>query len=377
MVVRLLVATLGLAFSLALAQPSLKLGAVLSQSGEARFLGQAQARALEALSRDVSRRGYVQGLELLVQDDASNPASALREVRRLVEEEEVQALICCSTKAATAAVAAYVNEARVLTLALSDLPEGEPGFWLFTVKPDQQRLLQAALLHQAAEGQGRFGLMTLDNGFGDRVRSDLDLLIDPASGVQLVVDQRYPAGVTVLTPEALWVATRLPETVFVWGLASDGALAVSALGARGYGGEVMLNPDVLASGAGANLERLEGALAPVSPVAVAATLSPTHLTYGLTQDYLRAVPARSAPEGAYAYDALRLLQEALEQAYTYGVANTDLTAFRGLLRDAFIGMGAVAGASASFDYSESDHVGVLPGSLVLARLERGRLVYTE
>lgn len=361
--------------SAALAQPStLTLGAVLSQTGAARPLGQAQAQALTALARE---RGSAQRLQLVIRDDASSPEVARHEVRRLIDEG-VDVLICCSTARATAAIAQEANAAGVPTLALSDLPE-EPGFWLFTVKPDRRHLLRAAVLFQVAKGQHRFGLMTLEGAFGEAVARDLALLIDPESAVRLVVEERYPANATVLTPEALWVATRLPETVFVWGTPADTALALEALRARGYGGEVVVSPEVLADAdaPGLRASALRDALVPVAPSAVADTLPPSHLTYGLTQAYLRAVGARAAPEGAYAYDAWRLVQEALEQAYTYGVASDDPQVYRSLLRDALIGMGPVAGAAASYDYREDDHVGVLSAALVLARLQGGRLVYAD
>lgn len=361
--------------SVALAQPStLRLGAVVSQTGAARLLGQAQTQALNAVARE---RSSAQRLQLLIRDDASSPEVARREVRRLIDEG-VDVLICCSTARATAAITQEVNAVGVLTIALSDLPT-EAGFWLFTVKPDRRHLLQAAVLFQVAKGQRRFGLMTLEGTFGDAVARDLALLIDPASTVQLVVEERYSPSAAALTPEALWVATRLPETVFVWGTPTDTALALEALRARGYGGEVVINPEVLADAVGPNLRAsaLRDALVPVTPSAVADTLPPDHLTYGLTQAYRRAVGPGAAPEGAYAYDAWRLVQEALEQAYTYGVASDDPQVYRSLLRDALIGMGPVAGAAASYDYREEDHVGVLSASLVLAQLRGGRLVYAE
>ena len=82
-------------------------------------------------------------------------------------------------------------------------------------------------------------------------------------------------------------------------------------------------------------------------------------------------PERIPLEGAFAYDALKLLQTTFEQAFTYGVPLDNTSAFRGALRDAFIGMGPFTGASAVFDYSEGDHTGVVPTSLVLAEVVKG------
>ncbi len=365
--------------SLGHAQPAqpFRVGVVVSQTGGARLAGEAQARAVTALGSRLRRLGtFSQALEVTLKDDASQPATALQQVRDLVESG-VHAVVCCTTAAATRAVAPYAEAAGVLILALSDLPP-EPGFWLFTVKPDAERLLQSVVLKQAGQGRTRFGLMTLDNSYGDDVAAALGRLFDPGADTRLVVEQRYSPAVTVLTPEALWVATRLPDTVVVWGLAQDSALAYAGLRARGYEKDVVLNPDLLEPESRADPTRFRGGLFPVSPAEVS-VVPPTQPSYEALQTYRRdlagAYPAGRVPSaGAYAYDAVALLEAAYEAAYTYGVPLDSVTALRGVLRDALVGMGPVTGATAVFDYEESDHVGVVPKSLVLARLTPNGLV---
>ena len=364
--------------SFAFAQPAqpFRVGVVVSQTGSARLDGEAQARAVTALGTRLRRVGtFAQNLEVTVRDDAGDPATALRQVRDLVENGEVHALVCCTTAAATQAVAPYVEAAGVLTLALSGLPPDsgfDPGFWLFTTQPDDERLLQSVVLRQAAAGQTRFGLMTLANSYGDDAAASLARLFDPGANTSLVVEQRYSPAATVLTPEALWVATRVPDTVFVWGLARDSALAYAGLRARGYEKDVVLNPALLEPESRVNTATFNGGLFPVSPAELA-ILPPTQPSYSSLQTYRRdlaaAYPAGRVPSaGAFAYDAVALLEAAFEAAYTYGVPLDSVTALRSVLRDAFVGMGPVTGATAVFDYDENDHIGVVPSSLVLARL---------
>ena len=376
----LLVFLFGACSSFAFAQPAqpFRIGVVVSQTGAARLDGAAQADAVTALGTRLRRMGtFSQTLEVSVRDDASDPATALRQVRDLVENGSVHALVCCTTAAATKAVAPYVEASGVLTLALSSLPP-DPGFWLFTVIPDDERLLQSVVLRQAAAGQTRFGLMTLDNGYGNAAAAALARLFDPGANTSLVVEQRYSPAATVLTPEALWVATRVPDTVFVWGLAQDSALAYAGLRARGYEKDVVLNPALLEPGTRVDPASFTGGLFPVSPAALSVA-PPAVPSYESLQTYRRdlagSYPAGRVPSaGAFAYDAVALLEAAYEAAYTYGVPLDNVTALRGVLRDAFVGMGAVTGATAVFDYDEADHVGVVPSSLVLARLTPNGLV---
>lgn len=357
-----------------------RVGVVLSQTGSARLTGQAQANAIGLLKNRLREGPLASTVDIIIRDDTSQPAIATELVRELIETEDVHALICCTTEAATQALDAYLQTSGILTLSLSDLPI-EPSRWLFSVRPNTERTLQSAVLRQAAQGQRRFALMALGNSFGEAALSALERLLSPEAGVELVAQQRYRPDVSVLTPEALWTATRLPDTVFVWGLARDSRLAFGALRARGYEGDIILDPALLGpKRGGLDFFSLQDALFPVSPVTVATSLPQTFVTAPATGRYFRDMasiygPERIPLEGAFAYDALNLLQAAFEQAFTYGVPLDDTATFRNALRDAFVSMGPVTGASAVFDYSDADRVGVMPESLVLAKVKGGKLEY--
>ena len=249
-----------------------RIGVVLSQTGSARLVGQSQANAIGLLKNRLRESPLSGSIEIIIRDDTSHPVIAAQRVQELAEAEGVHALLCCTTEAATKGINDYLEQARVLTLSLSSLPP-TPSRWLFSVRPDPERVLQSAVLQQVARDKRRFALMALDNGFGEQALMALTRLLSPEANVELVAQQRYRPDVSVLTPEALWTATRLPDTVFVWGLPRDSALAFSALRARGYDKDIILDPALLgANHGGLDLFSLKGALFPVSPVRVAATL---------------------------------------------------------------------------------------------------------
>ena len=355
-------------------QQTVRIGVVVSQTGAARLSGQAQASAVNVLA--AKNRSGTLDFEVLVRDDGSSAVTAAQEVQDLVELEQVHAVICCTTTAATEGIADYVEQSQVLTLSLSEV--ASPNFWLFTVRPDTQRLLRSVLLDRAGAGETRFGLMTLDNNLGDEVVGALEQLFSPDGGVQLVAERRYPPNATVLTPEALWVATRQPDTVIAWGLPGDSEVAYEGLRDRGFEKGVVLSPRLLEPSARTDFEALEGSLFPVAPMQATRSLPIDHPSFEAVSTFERDMatrygPGRTPVAGAYAYDAFSLIKAATEQSYTYGVPTDDLATFRGVLRDAFVGMGLKSGATAVFDYSEDDPIGVRADSLVLARLVGGRL----
>ncbi|MGL4611791.1 MAG: ABC transporter substrate-binding protein [Trueperaceae bacterium] len=366
------------ALALAGAQPY-KVGVILSQTGRASSVGQQQAKALELLKTQLQKTVFGQQLEFLIRDDASLPANAAREAKDLLGSEDIVALVCCSSESSSEAIRDYVGEQSLLTLALSDIPkdtvDSGSSDWLFTVKPDTQRYLQSIILQLSREGQQSIGVMTPDNDTGDTVQGALDMLLTPG-GMHLAVLQRYDSNANVLTPEALWVATRQPSSILVWGSPSDSLLAYKALRARGFEENVFLNPDLLDSISVPTL--YNDAVFPLAAVRVGEAPD-MHPNYLEAFRFGSAIAAKYGPnavshQAAYAYDAVLLLQGALEQALTFGIPSEDTTSLRYAMRDALIGMPPHKGAAAVYDYSESDFIGVDPYSLVLAKVVNGEFV---
>jgi ABC-type branched-subunit amino acid transport system substrate-binding protein len=368
--------------SAAYAQPY-KIGVILSQTGRASQVGQSQARALDVLEAQLRQSVFGRNIELVIRDDASLPPNTLREAQNLIETEDVIALVCCNTEAQSEAIRDYVQTQSILTIAMSDIPDGDGSNsassnsnWLFTVKPDTQRYLQSVILQLSRKGQQSIGVMTLDNEVGDTVQNALEMLITPG-GMQVAVVQRYRPNVTVLTPEALWVATRQPSSILVWGLPQDSLLAYNALRKRGFEREIIMNPALLE---GVSVPTLyNDAVFPMPAVSVAQALPDTQPNYLEAFRFATAMATNYGPnsvtyQGAYAYDAVMLIEGALEQALTFGIPLDDTANIRSAMRDALIGMSGFKGAAAVYDYRDGDAIGVDPYSLVLAKVVNGVLV---
>lgn len=366
--------------SLAHAQ-TITIGAVLSLSGPAAPLGVAQERSLRLFETQLRTEHGIYGtpVNFVILDDGSSPLTATRQVRALLEAHTPHALICCTTDAASLAIIDLVEQAGVLTLALSSAeaitwPPAE-RFWLFGTKPNDTARIRAMVLDLAGQGAQSLALMALDNSFGEVAVTALSRLLEPGS-LRLVATERYPPDVTVLTPEALWVATRQPSGVLVWGAARDTGVAVDALVRRGYTGPIYVNPAVVTPQGSAHNAALEGVLTAVDAVTAAASLPPGHVTAAETRRYLQLFEGRygrgsAVAAGGAAWDAALVLQAALREAFGYGVSPAQLQPFRFALRDALIAMGPVVGATAVFDYHLGDHLGIVPRSLVIAQLVRG------
>lgn len=362
--------------SVALSQP-FRVGVILSQTGAASQQGVPQLIVTQGVGNLLRRAQANPVLEIVFADDGSSAQGAARAAQALIDEG-VHAIVCCTTESATQAVSSVIERQGVLMLALTEANLEAAPNWLFQIPPDTRRILQSIVIDRNRRNQPRIGVMTLDNSFGDALMRTLHTLLVPEAGMLLVAEERYRPDATVLTPEALLVATRIPDSVIVWGLPNDTDVALRALRARGFEGDVILNPDLLDSTrSGSTASRFEGALFAVSPVQVRQLLTrdnPHFETVSQLAGLLTRLARQDLPlEAAYAYDALIVLSNAAELALTYGVPLSSSAIARTLLRDALISANPVIGAAASYNFSESERVGVVPSSLLLARVTRGRL----
>ncbi|MDZ7703109.1 MAG: ABC transporter substrate-binding protein [Trueperaceae bacterium] len=355
----------------------LRVGVVLSLSGDAQQQGSAQRDALEALARrwqQESRLGGV-GLELTILDDRSSPEHAVVQAQTLFAQtgdDAVHALICCTTSAASEQVLPLAERAQVPTLALARAPQLSAGraFWSFGVVPDERRLIQAMVLDMAAQGMEALALMAPQGGLGDQAQQALDGLLVPG-GLRLATSQRYPPEARVLTPEALLVATSQPGSVLLWGGPGDTRVALGGLRQRGFEGPVYLNPALLQtfplrSRALAPRTTPTDGLSIAAPLSVADQLRADHPNYAAVQRYRNSVAAPSLA-GAYAWDALTLLNDAYELGLSYGISVDNPVTMRQLIRDTLISGAPLAGVTATFDFEQGDHTGVR--GLVVVGLE--------
>ncbi len=95
---KLTLTTTALALIVGLAGPALadiKIGASVSETGPASFLGDPEAKTLKMLVEEINAGGGVNGepLQLILYDDGGDPNKARTFATRLVEDDEVVAVI--------------------------------------------------------------------------------------------------------------------------------------------------------------------------------------------------------------------------------------------------------------------------------------------
>ena len=368
--VRLLIAVCALLpASVALAD-GWTVGVIVSVTGPYADVGRAQAYAAERTAAALARGGvFGAPFEVVVRDDAGDPRRAEALAGELVDAGAL-AVVCCTTPAATARVAAALDVRMTPHLALAEA-DLAGRFWSVSLAPTDRTRLTAIAVDATGQGKNGLAMMTLDSGFGGTSLAAFERALAD-TGRSLAGEARYRADAAVLTPEGLWIATRQPGAVVVWGLPDDLPIAVDGLRRRGYEGMIYAREAALPAfawdrlvPAGAHVfdpdDAWAGLRTAVPPAALAGLLPPDHphaasvaafVGRVLGGDPNAATPAERATM-AQVDDALVWLHATFEQVAAIGLDAGAVTR-RLATRDTLIGAPLTRLAAGAYDADESE-----------------------
>src|SRR5512146_402638 len=276
-------AALAAAASLAAAaegKEPLKVGALLSVTGPASFLGAPEARTLEMLVQDLNARGGVDGrkIELVVKDTAGDPAKAVSFAKQLMEEDKVFAIIGPATSGETLAVKPIVEEGKTILLscAAAEVIVNPVAPHVFKVAPKDGYAAEMIFRRMKKMGVKRIGLLSSNTGFGKAGKDQVEKLA-PAHGIEIAVSDVYDKAATDLTAEVTKLKGANVQAILNWSI--EPAQAIVIKNARQIGFTV----PIFQSHGFANIRyaraagtAAEGVMFPASRIVVADALAPTH-----------------------------------------------------------------------------------------------------
>ncbi|HWK47822.1 MAG TPA: ABC transporter substrate-binding protein [Stellaceae bacterium] len=326
----------GLAAGPALAD--IKIGLTLSTTGPAASLGIPQKNTVALLPTEIAG----QKIQYIVLDDGGDPTKSVTNVRKLITEDNVDAVIGSSTTPASISIIDVVAENKVPMVALAAtasliLPMDEKKAWVF--KAPQNDILMATALadFMAAKGLKTIGFIGFSDAYGDGWYTEAQKAFT-AKGLKIVANERYNRPDTSVTGQVLKVMQANPDAVLIAGAGTPAALPAKTLKERGYKGPIYqthgaANSDFLRVGG----KDVEGTIMPAGPVLVAAELPDGNPIKKIALDYVTRYEAMYgvgsvATFGAHALDADRLILAAVPAALE--TAKPGTAEFRKALRDA-------------------------------------------
>ena len=351
----------------------LKVGFITSLSGPVSSLGipyEKGMRAALAYKSELAGR-KIQVIQL---DDASDPSTAARNARKMIEEDKVDIIIGTAGSPGALAIAAVARETKtpLISIANANL-NGEEGAWMVTLPQPAPLMITAVVERMKKSGVKTVGFIGFSDAWGDLVYDAL-VKAAPGAGIKVVSNERYARADSSVTGQVLKIVALRPDAVITGTSGTPGALPYLALAERGYKGLIygthaLINPDFVRVG-GASVE---GLLAPTGPVVVAEQLPESNPMRKAAMDYRAgyqkangAVPTDAF--SAYTFDAWLLLLDAASR--TKGEPGTPQ--YRVALRDAIVTTKELVGTHSVYNFKPDNRYGSDDRSRVIVKLEKGQ-----
>lgn len=354
----------------------IKVGVVLSETGPAASLGIPEKKTVELFPKEIAG----QKMDYIFMNDSSDPTSAVKAAKKLIDEDKVDVIIGSSITPNSLAMVDVVGGAKVPNISLAAgrnivFPVEGNRQWVFNT-PQTTGLMARAVVKNMVQNKFKtVAYIGFDDAYGQDWYNNFAKECE-AAGIKIVANESYNRTATSVTGQALHILTAKPQAVLIGASGTPAVLPERTLKQVGYKGQIyqthgVANPDFLrVCGSDCN-----GTILPVSPGVVAAQLpadSP------IKQSAMRYADAYDKAYGknqlsqfsANAWDAGTLLDHAIPIALKKAQPS-DVVAFRAALRDAIEGLKNVAGADGIYNMSPTDHNGLDDRAVAMVRIENG------
>ncbi len=348
----------------------LKIGALLSVTGPASFLGAPEARTLEMMVADLNAKGGVAGhpVQLVVKDTGGNPEKAISFAKQLVEEDQVFAIIGPATSGESIAVKQIAHDARTLMLscAAAEVITTPVLPYVFKVAPKDSFAAEMIFRQMKKMGVKRIGFLSSNTGFGKAGKEQVEKLA-PSFGIEIAVSEVYDKAATDLTAEVTKLKAANVQAILNWSI--EPAQAIVIKNARQIG----MTVPIFQSHGFANVQyaraagaAADGVMFPASRIVVAESLAPSDPLRPVVVSYKTGYEARYKEDvstfGGHAHDALGILARAVQEA------GLD----REKVRRAVENMKGFVGTAGVFSFSPTDHNGLTLDALEMQTVKNGK-----
>ena len=205
-----------------------RVGVVFSQTGGAAVYGVSQLAAAELAAEHVNDETDIT-MELVVEDDASDPSQGITAYERLIESEEVSALIGPTLSNVFFSAGPVADDAGIPAMGVSTTADGisEIGDYVFRDSLTEAQVIPTTV-EEATESLGleRVALMYSDDDAF--TVSGYEVFADAAEeqGLEITTTQTFATGDTDFSAQLTAARDDDPDALFVSGLAEEASLLV-------------------------------------------------------------------------------------------------------------------------------------------------------
>ncbi len=365
-------AALAVGAMVAMAADPIKIGAVLSVTGPAAFLGDPELKTLQMYVEDLNKKGGVLGrqLELVHYDDGSDANKANGFTKRLIDNDKVDVIIGGTTTGATMSMVPLVTKAEVPFISLAGaVVVIEPvKKWVFKTPHTDRMAAEKVFEDMKKRNLTKVALLSETSGFGQSGKKETEA-VAAKYGITLVANETYGPKDTDMSPQLTKIKNAAGvQAVFVFGLGQGPAIVTKNYKQLGISLPLYQSHGVASD----EFLKLAGPAADGVRLPSPAQLIPEQLPASDPQKpivtaYDLAYKTRYKSEvstfGGYAYDALMLTVDAMKRAN-----GTD----KAKVRDALEATKGFVATSGTFNMSATDHMGLNLSAFRMLEVKDGK-----
>lgn len=347
-----------------------KVGVIASSTGPTALVGIPQKNSVPLLPTQVGDLT----VEYITLDDASDPTATVTAVKKLLSEQNVDALIGPSGSPNAMGTIQFLAEAGVPMLAPVGtaavvLPMNDQKKWVFKTTQNDDIIAKALVEHMVKAGVKTLGVIGTADPYGENWGKVMAGLAEQ-HGIRIVASEKFQRSDSSVTGQALKIIGAKPDAVLVTAPGGPSVLPQITLFDMGYKGQMYQThgaalPDFLKLGG----NKVEGTILAASLMLVLPEIDDSNPSKQVASNYIDAYEklhgSKPATFGANVFDAGLLLKEAIPLAAQKGKPGTP--AFRAALRDALEATTELIGTQGVYNMTPEDHSGFD---------ERGRVMIT-
>lgn len=361
-----------------------KIGVIVDITGGASSLGIPERNTVQLYQDDLGTARGPAGpvkIQYLITDGESDPTKAVLASKRLIEEERVAAVVCCTTSPASLAIIGTLQGAGVpnisLAAAVQIIEPVDQRRWIFKTPQTDRLMLDVITTHMQKSGIRRVAFLGFDDAFGQGGLTELDR-IAPQKAIEVVAREAFARNATDTSAQVTRAMGRNPQAILIWAIPPGANVANRNVRELGhtlpiYQSHGVANKTFIDLGG----QSVEGVLLPAGKVLIAEQLSPSDKQRNVLVEYVRRYEGRFGPGtrntfGGHALDAMLILRGAIERTLRRGFLPDNVGGFRRILRDEIeTGTKELVGITGVFTMSPTDHMGLDHRAAAMMRIQNG------
>ena len=350
----------------------INIGVIASLTGPAAALGAETKKAIALFPSTVGG----EKVNFILLDDGTDPTNAVKNVRKLISEDKVDAILGPNLISTAIAMADIANTEKTPMISVAPLDvSGDKRSYIFRSEPSADLMVNRIVADMLESGAKTVGFIGFSDSWGELLHKALTKASE--GKLNIVASERYGRADPSVQAQVLKVMSTKPDVVFVGASGTPAAMPQITLRERGYKGKIyqshgVTSKEFLPVGG----KSVEGALIPVGPVLVAEQLPDSHPAKKNAVAFVKDLEAKNGPDSrstfaGASWDAWLLAQNGINAALKTK-AKPGTPEFRAALRDGIEKSSKLVGTNGVYTMAADDHAGYDASAIVLIKVENNR-----